>query len=268
MNGFPDPLHCRHLMVGTAKPCVLVLSVLVSSVACSSPVTSPNSVVIEIPNQPVQQTRLLSTPRILTFCDSLTEGSNGETMFPPVDPATPGLPHSYPYKLQALLAQRYTSQTISVFNGGIGGKTAAESQPRLADLISQFKPDVMILLCGVNDLNNGDSVGTVIGAMDRLIDEAQSRGVYVVLSTLTRQREGGRRAFSPRQVEPYNVALRQLAATGSAIFADVYPLVTDALIASDGLHLTESGNAVLAAAYFEVLRSRFEYAQAPDRADY
>lgn len=204
----------------------------------------------------------LSTPRILAFGDSFTEGADGETLFPAVDPATSGPPRSYHYKLQTLAAQRYTTQTIAVFNGGQGGANAAESQPRLASLLSQFNPDVVILLCGVNDLNGGAAISTVAASMDRLIGEVQSRGKYVVLSSLPRQREGGRRAFSLPLVAPYNTALRALAAADGAIFADVYPLVTDDLLAPDGLHISENGNLVLATAYFDVLRTRFEFAQA------
>ena len=138
----------------------------------------------------------LSTPRVLAFGDSLTEGGDGVTAFPPTDPATPGLSRSYPYKLRDLLAARYASQAISVFNGGSGGRTAAASQAILGSEIQQFNPDVVILLLGVNDLNVGDSIPTVTAAMARLIGEAQSRGKYVILSTLTRQRPGGQRAFS------------------------------------------------------------------------
>jgi len=247
-------------MTNVARASVLLFGISAASAACSSPVTSPSAVVIEVPNPTVQQTRLLSTARILTFCDSMTAGADGETLFPPVDPTTAGPSHSYPYKLERLLAQRYASQAISVFNGGIGGTTASGSRPRLASLMSQLSPDVLILLCGVNDLNGGDSEANVASAMEGLIDEAQSRGVYVVLSSLPHQRVGGRRAFAPELILPYNAMLRQLATTGSAIFADIYPLVTDAVIAPDGLHLTESGNAVLASAYYDVLRSRFEFA--------
>ncbi len=41
--------------------------------------------------------------------------------WPPTDPATPGLSRPYPYKLRDLLAARYTSQTIALFNGCSGG---------------------------------------------------------------------------------------------------------------------------------------------------
>lgn len=249
-------------MVTTTKSSMLVLALLVSSAACASRVTSPSTVVIEVPNTAVQQTRLLSTPRILCFGDSLTEGADGDSAFPPVDPSTPGLPHSYPYKLQALLAARYPSETISIFNGGVGGATAAAGLSRLSDLMTRFKPDAVILLYGVNDLNNGASIDAVTASMSRLISEIQAREAYTILSTLPRQIPGAQRAFAPTMIQPYNAALQQLSLTGSAIFSDIYPLVTESLIARDGLHITESGNAVMAAAYSAVLQRRFEYAQA------
>jgi len=249
------------LLVTRAKRIVMALSLLASSIACSSAPAAP-SPVLPIPLPPVgQQALMLSTPRVLAFGDSLTEGADGENVYPPVDPSTSGPSRTYPFKLQALLAARYTKQTISVFNGGVGGKTAAESLPRLTNLITQFTPNVVIILCGVNDLNGGDSVDTATASMARLVSAAQSHGIYVVLSTLPRQREGGRRAYSYSLVQPFNDALRHLAATSGAILGEVYPLITVDLIAPDGLHLTEGGNDALAHAYFDVLKARFEYAQ-------
>lgn len=236
----------------------LVLSLALGS-ACSSGM-GPSSTPDPTPPAPTPQTiQLLSVTKILAFGDSLTEGATGETVLPPVDPATPGYTHSYPYKLQQLLNAAYPTETISVYNGGQGGTFASDSVPRLQGLITQFSPQIMILLDGVNDLNNGASIGATTGAMGNLIDTAQSHGVFVFVSALTRQRADGRRAGSFAQVVPYNSALSQLAASRGLPFVDIYPAVTEDLIQPDGLHLTENANAVMAAAYFAALRARFEY---------
>jgi lysophospholipase L1-like esterase len=231
---------------------------LALSAACSSHM-GPDIEPTPAPTPTPQTIQLLSVTRILAFGDSLTEGATGEVVLPPVDPATPGYTHSYPYKLQQLLNAAYPTQTIAVFNGGQGGTFAADSISRLQGLITQFSPQVTIMLDGVNDLNNGASVSAVAGSMGNLVDTAQARGVFVFLSALTRQRADGRRAGSVAAVVPYNAALGQLATSRGVPFVDIYPLVTEDLIQPDGLHLTENANSAMAAAYFAVLRARFEY---------
>ncbi len=247
----------------SATRTVLVLGAVIASAACGAPaLTAPESVVV-VPPQVIVPAPvvLLSTPRILAFGDSLTEGADGDTPFGPIDPTTPGLPQSYPYKLQALLAARYTSQTISVFSAGKGGATAAgpDGVPRLSGLLTQLKPDVVILLYGVNDLNAGTPIPDVAASMTQLISEVRGRGAYPLLSSVPRQVPGAQRAFSPTLIQPYNAALQTVSINTGALFADIYPLISESMIARDGLHLTESANATLAAAYFAVLKARFEY---------
>ena len=65
---------------------------------------------------------VLSITRILAFGDSLTAGTTSPPLL--VRSTGPGLPESYPFKLQALLAMRYTGQTIELFNEGQPGQRA------------------------------------------------------------------------------------------------------------------------------------------------
>lgn len=237
---------------------VALVSLLALSAACSSGLAPTTSVVVTLPDQPVQSIKLLSVTKILAFGDSLTEGGTGSPL-PPVDPSTPGFSHSYPYKLQQLLNAAYPTQTISVFNGGMGGTLATSSTDRLQQLISQFSPQVMILMDGANDFNQGASVTAVVGGMASMVDLAQSRGVFVFLSAQPRQRDGGQRAGGVAQIVPYNAALSQMATTRAIPFVDIYPLITVEMLQPDGLHLTETANAALAAAYFAVIKAQFEY---------
>jgi lysophospholipase L1-like esterase len=203
--------------------------------------------------------------RILAFGDSLTEGessgvANGAGRPASHDPATPGVPQSYPAKLQALIDARYTAQDVAVFNGGRGGERASEGMSRLLDLIDRFEPQVLILMTGVNDLNGGASIEATAGHVEDLVKAARGLGLAVLLSTLPRQVETGRRAGSLDLIAPYNLLMQAIAIDEGVTLVDIHPHLTDPFITPDGLHITEAGNALLASLYFDAIKARFDAA--------
>jgi lysophospholipase L1-like esterase len=209
------------------------------------------------PQPPVVVPRL-SVTRIMAFGDSMTEGeATGEPIMG-ADPSTPGVPRSYPFKLQTLLSSRYTEQTIQIFNGGVGGRRASDDLARLNDLLTRFQPEVLILMHGVNDLSAGIAIGPTIDAIEDLVRAAKGRGVAVLLSTLPRQRPGGFRAFAAALIVPYNLELAATAAREGVALVDIFPAITENFIATDGLHLMESGNQRLAEEYFAAIQAKFE----------
>jgi lysophospholipase L1-like esterase len=206
--------------------------------------------------------------RILAFGDSLTEGESSG-VFAPVflpslhDPSTPGVATSYPARLQALVTARYTEQSVTIFNGGRGGELASEGLSRMVDLIGLLAPQVVIIMTGVNDLNGGASITATADAVDDLVRTAQDRGLTVLLSTIPRQVESGRRAFSPDEVVPFNETLARVADRRGATLVDIYPQLTDEYITPDGLHITPAGNELLAAIYLEAIKAKFEEGTPP-----
>jgi lysophospholipase L1-like esterase len=217
--------------------------------------------------------RRLGVSRILTFGDSLTEGDATPSGLTPLfkhPTDSPGPAKSYPYKLLSLLTTRYPSQAISVYNGGLGGRSVfsdAHDLPdrTLGEFLDAFNPEVMILLHGANDLNLVEhSVPQIAGFTAQLIDKAKARGTQVILSSLPPRIAGGTppRASNPQLVLPYNDALAAIAAQKAVPFVDIYPHIFQSLagpdIAPDGLHLTQAGNDKLAALYFSALVLRYE----------
>jgi lysophospholipase L1-like esterase len=196
--------------------------------------------------------------RILAFGDSLTEGLATPGAAPMDASSLPGVPQSFPFKLQQLLTGRYAGQTLYVINAGVGGERAADARARFTATLDLDSPDAVVLLEGANDLLANLSPDATAGALKALIDDASARHVRVMLVTLPPERAGGSRAGAVDRVKPLNALLARLAASEGATLVDFSPLVTDAMIAPDGLHLTEIGNAQLAYAVFDAIRAAWE----------
>jgi lysophospholipase L1-like esterase len=237
----------------------VVVTVLASSVwACSgsspqAPTPPPQPPVEPIPQPPPQPPPPPPTPptppapapkltitKFMAFGDSLTEGQ--------VSPAPTLLmrlvsAQAYPGRLQAMLAQRYTGQTPTVSNQGVGGEHAADGAPRFVRAIRSENPEAVLLLEGVNDImaqgERGASVA--LAAMDAMCKEARNRRVAVFLATLPPERDGSTKAISRSILDRYNEDLRRLARGEGAVVVDLARDLDVNAVGADGIHLTEAG---------------------------
>lgn len=205
--------------------------------------------------------------RYMAFGDSMTDGSSADI----VSLYDPGITTGYPFTLQALLAERYTSQTMQVQNDGCGGRAAGASLDDLVTNLARNHPEVTILLDGVNDLNGGATPSDTVDEMGALSNTILQSGSQLMLVTLPPQRVGGQRALAPQKVVPYNQLLTQLAQRLHVPIVDIYPLITtplaDGLLSADGLHPTDRGNQRIAQAISEEITLLWERpgVSAPDR---
>jgi lysophospholipase L1-like esterase len=211
----------------------------------------------------------VSVTRILAWGDSLTEGS--------VDPPrtlgalTAGWREGYPFKLQALMAQRYTEQTITMLNGGLGGMWARDDRDRFKRAVNDEKPDLVLLWHGANDMlglkglssaNIDNGIAEAYGAMEDFGGYAVDRGIKVMIASQTPVIEGLPRGVAFSYLPRYNVRLRDLAAHLRVQFVDLYTLVPAALVGQDGLHLTEPGYARVAEVFLEAIAKSYEVSTA------
>jgi lysophospholipase L1-like esterase len=126
--------------------------------------------------------RQLTTTKFVAFGDSLTAGENGRSInfMPVVD-----LANAYPTYLQQFFNDRIPTQTFTVVNAGLSGERVVDNDVRLKDAIARHQPQVLLLLEGINDLNNGASAQIVVNGLRDSIRTARDRGVsYVFVSTL------------------------------------------------------------------------------------
>ena len=208
--------------------------------------------------------RIVAT-RYVAFGDSLSDGVLGLTRYAVGDP---GPAVGYAFKLRTLLTERYTAQTFSVTDEGVGGESITFGVARLPGVLSRDNPEVVMLFEGVNDLNGGRdaAIAPVVNGLRQMVRTVRSRGMAPFVATFLPQRPGGRRAFSAPTIVPANEQVRAMVAAEGAVLVDLYRAFdghVDTLIGPDGLHPTEEGYQTIANTFFEVIRERLEERSAP-----
>lgn len=208
--------------------------------------------------------------KIVTFGDSITAGEVSPPFEPAVkyfDPAS-----SYPTVLGELLRARYTAQTVTVINEGIPGEnvvfpgpTGVSGEDRIEPLVIKHRPDVFIILEGVNGLNTHEDVVLTSEGLRRGARRAVRQGVPLVLvSTILPGVEGRPCPCRPPNSEmviALNDRIRSWAASEGAVLVDSYAHIfpqRQLWIGQDGLHPTVEGYRALAGHFFDVIRQRFE----------
>jgi lysophospholipase L1-like esterase len=211
----------------------------------------------------------LGPTTFLAFGDSITAGEVPDS----TDSSTGGRVRlrmlqpslAYPAQLQTMLQQRYPTQAqaIMVINRGIQGEWAVQGAARLDGELTQFKPDVLLLLEGVNDLDGSGEAAApaALDAIRSMIRDAQHRGVKVIVATLLPQVPPLERAFAPGLIAPFNDQLVQLVLSERALVADLYADfildTTDWISPLDGLHPTPAGYQEMARVFFNTINTAY-----------
>jgi lysophospholipase L1-like esterase len=201
----------------------------------------------------------ISRTRFLAFGDSITEGvtSPAPTILRRLD-----FPDAYPGQLQAMLAERYAAQTIEVLNRGIGGERLDEGRERLPGVLAADRPDVLLLLEGVNNIRNVPT-RELAGDLDEMVRDARRRNIDVLLATLlpvSDAREAGRPG-TQRAIRDLNEEIAGIAnknGIGAPVDLHTLFLQNPSLLGMDGLHPTPVGYTRMAEVFFAAIQERFE----------
>ena len=212
----------------------------------------------------------LGVTRILAFGDSMTAGTTSAPVPTWAFAIDAGRPESYPFKLQTLLRERYTDQTIEVLNAGHAGAHVRDERERFGGELSATNPNVILLMEGANDLNApfkpnegvNDRIQVTVGNLEELVKDATHRQITILVATLPPQRPGALRAGAADFLTRFNDAVKVMANAKGGQIVDVFPGVPLSDIGQDGLHPTESGYQRIAEIFFEALRTRYEIAPA------
>ena len=153
-----------------------------------------------------------------------------------------------------------------MWNEGSGGETTTDGLPRLRPLLLAYRPEVLLLMEGTNDLLDRPDIGrgadTAIVNLRQMIAIAKSLNVQVALATVPPQRPNGlrNRAAVAAIIPSFNDRIRALAASEAVTLVDVYAGMKDnlSLIGIDDLHPTELGYSVMADIFYQAVVRAFE----------
>ena len=247
----------------SARLAVFSLALLLLT-ACGGSPTQPSPVdtsrpLPTLPSLSGPTARPLAKTSFVAFGDSITAGTI--TMFNGLLQLVVA-PQSYPYKLQNLLQTEHSDQRIHVYNEGVEGEPTYQGISRLPGVLDADQPQVLLLLEGVNDLDALGSAGIqpTITNLQSMIQNAQSRGIKVMVGTLLAQRPGGYRAISINLIQPFNTQLAQMAASMGVTLVDFYtPFEQNLnLLGPDGLHPNADGYTQMAQIWAAAIDLAFE----------
>jgi lysophospholipase L1-like esterase len=135
-----------------------------------------------------------------------------------------------------------------VHNAGVPGDTTAQMLVRLNSDVFAYKPEVLFILGGTNDLGRNISQSTTIANLQAIINEANAKGIRIDLMTIPPNSYAGMAA----EIDSLNAAIVHLGNINKLIVIDIHtPLSTSTGVyvpayTSDGLHFSELGAQVVA----------------------
>jgi len=192
----------------------------------SSPVPTPAPTKSTAP-APKKSTAPAKIYRFVALGDSLTAW-----------PANP-----WPSRLDSI-----DSQLKLIRNAGVPGNLTWQMRSRLSADVLAYKPDVLFVMGGTNDLAAGVSQATIIANLRAIVTTAQSHGIHVFLLTIPPD-------SYPAMVSRVNSLNGAIVGLGTSLTVRVTnihrPLASSAgtyiaRYTSDGLHLSSLGAQVVA----------------------
>lgn len=171
----------------------------------------------------------------------------------------------YPGTLRTLLGQASPTQTFTVWNEGRPGEEATLAYSRFSSNMAARRPQVVLLLEGINDLNNDKSIGSTVGALQQMVELARAYNATVFVGTMfqtcytVNPFTGRVRTNSVDRIVSFNNAVRSMVAGRLNVYlADIYAAFGTNncgvekginLVGDDGLHPSPSGYSTIATTF-------------------
>jgi lysophospholipase L1-like esterase len=175
--------------------------------------------------------------------------------------------------MQTMLQQKGIDQNFELIGAGIGGNKIYDLYLRIENDVLVKKPDVVVVYIGVNDVWHKASSGTgtdfdKFGKFyDAVIKKIQNQGAKVIL--VTPAAIGEKYDYSNTQdgdLNSYSNWIRQYAASNNIVLVDLRKIFHDysvannpnnvakGILTTDGVHLNEKGDALVAEELWKVLQ--------------
>ena len=224
--------------------------VVVGSVS-QEPTSTPQAI---IPNLPP----VLGATRFVAFGDSITCGV--ESLFDSlVTLPCPSGTAGYPERLRNMLGAYAPGQSFFVTKRGYPGEWAFDGEARLRSELTELmsnptfaaRPQGLLLLEGINDMNNGTSATRAAASLAQLAQIGQLYNLRVLVATMPQTyvnpMSGGDN--SAGKIVPFNNEVRRLlSGLQNVQIVDLYAAFGSnrSLIGGDGLHPTPAGYDLMA----------------------
>jgi lysophospholipase L1-like esterase len=175
--------------------------------------------------------------RIVAFGDSITEGF-GQT--------------PYSVFLQQILNSNDCNSVV--INEGLPGESSFDGAIRIDSVLAKHSPQYIIIMEGANDARNGVSSRITAAALGTMMDKASRAGTKPIVGGITPNTETGQE--NPLIPSEFNPLIIQEASRRNITYVDTYEPLRGTNWSSyniDGLHLSDSGNNILANEFNKVL---------------
>ncbi len=212
----------------------------------------------------------LGATRFMAFGDSITWGQissfDGSILFDQL----PGT--EYPVQLDAQFESAFPSQDFTVTNEGVPGEWALQaiSSGRFAQRMAAQRPQALLLLEGINDLNNAQSTTATVGYLQQMVEIARLYNTTVFIATMFQtcvsDNNGQIRPNAADKIVGFNNAVKTMAAGRQNVYVvDLYPVFGNncgpnggtGILGGDGLHPNPSGYSLIATAFRNAVSSVF-----------
>lgn len=265
----------------------VVLTLLVISAGCGTSPSLPTapSAVLTVgsvpqsgvpPAVPLPGPTALGATRFMAFGDSITCGVvssfDPDMLLVPQNCTEPS--YSYPRQLDDALEATFPAQNFTVNNEGSPGEWAASavSSGRFAQAMAAVRPQGLLLLEGINDLNNSATISATVNALSQMVDIARVYNTTVLVATMFQtcvsvSPTGVVRQNSAGQIVAFNSAVRAMAAGRQNVYVvDLYAAFGDncgpnggvGRLGGDGLHPSASGYSLMASTFANAMASVFQ----------
>ena len=180
---------------------------------------------------------------VVAFGNSITLG---------VGDSAAGSVRGYPFRLEQLLRARFPGALV--INRGVAGERTRQGARRLPRVIAQDEPNFVLILEGVNDIENAGAswAATIIANLETMVMTVKAAEATPVIATLLPT--FGPRAFKSETIILTNSLIRDLAAREDIVLVDLHERFSseddpESLFSSDGLHPTSEGYDIIAEAF-------------------
>jgi lysophospholipase L1-like esterase len=202
--------------------------------------------------------RTIGKTKFMAFGDSISEGVVSLAPLVMLGP-----PDTYPFKLEQMLRTGYPTQEVVVANHGVSGERTNQGVLRLPGLLDAEKPEVLLLLEGVNAVRSL-SAATQERHLQTMITAAKTRNVDVIIATVMPVAPNGKLQPASEYmaaIRALNTRIFQLAnRNGLGDVVDLFALFDGNmhLLGADGLHPSIEGQTRIAEAFRDEIVRRYD----------